>query len=171
MSDPYMEVPYNRLAAIRYAHQWSTSRNPRYLDFSNLGGDCTNFISQCLYAGSGVMNYTPVYGWYYISASNRSPSWTGARFLHNFLLGNKGAGPYASLVSQEKIVPADIIQLSRSNNPVHHSLFVVEIGAPPTTNNILVATHTYDADYRPLSSYEFDIAYYMHIEGVRKPRK
>ena len=29
------------------------SRNPAYLDFHGLGGDCTNFVSQCLYAGAG----------------------------------------------------------------------------------------------------------------------
>ena len=59
-----------------------------------MGGDCTNFASQCIYAGSGVMNYTPTMGWYYSSGSNRSPSWTGVVYLYNFLTGNKSAGPY-----------------------------------------------------------------------------
>lgn len=60
-------MEYNRANAVAYAKKWAYGRNPKYYDFSDLGGDCTNFASQCIYAGSGVMNYTPTYGWYYIS--------------------------------------------------------------------------------------------------------
>ena len=60
-------MEYNRENAVAYAKKWAYGRNPKYYDFSDLGGDCTNFASQCIYAGSGVMNYTPTYGWYYIS--------------------------------------------------------------------------------------------------------
>ena len=59
-------VAYDRKAAVEYARKWAYGRNPAYYDFSRLGGDCTNFASQCVYAGSDVMNYTPVLGWYYI---------------------------------------------------------------------------------------------------------
>ena len=59
-------MEYNRANAVAYAKKWAYGRNPKYYDFSDLGGDCTNFASQCIYAGSGVMNYTPTYGWYYI---------------------------------------------------------------------------------------------------------
>ena len=51
---------YDREAAVEYANKWAYGRNPRFYDFSQLGGDCTNFASQCIYAGSGIMNYTPV---------------------------------------------------------------------------------------------------------------
>ena len=53
-------VSYNREKAVSYAEKWAFSRNPRYMSFDGIGGDCTSFVSQCLYAGSGVMNYTPV---------------------------------------------------------------------------------------------------------------
>ena len=43
---------YNRAAAVAYAHAWAYRRNPRYYNYEELGGDCTNFASQCLYAGS-----------------------------------------------------------------------------------------------------------------------
>ena len=75
--------PYDRDAAVRYAHRWAYRRNPAYFDFSELGGDCTNFVSQCIYAGSGVMNFTPTYGWYYINAQNRAPAWTGVQYLYH----------------------------------------------------------------------------------------
>ena len=50
-------LPYNRSAAVEYAHQWAFGRNPEFYDFSQIGGDCTNFASQCLYAGGGVDVY------------------------------------------------------------------------------------------------------------------
>ena len=50
---------YDRSAAVLYAHQWAYGRNPAFYDYENVGGDCTNFASQCVFAGSGVMNFTP----------------------------------------------------------------------------------------------------------------
>ena len=50
------EIGYQREAVLEYAKRWAKGRNPRYLDFEHMGGDCTNFASQCIYAGSGVMN-------------------------------------------------------------------------------------------------------------------
>ena len=78
-------MAYNRLKATEYALKWALSRNPQYYNYDELGGDCTNFISQCLYAGTGEMNYRG-YGWYYINANQKSPSWTGVRFLYEFLI-------------------------------------------------------------------------------------
>ena len=77
---------YNRQKAKEYAKIWAYKRNPRYYNYDSLGGDCTNFISQCIYAGSGVMNYTKTYGWYYNNANDKSPSWTGVDFLYNFFV-------------------------------------------------------------------------------------
>ena len=42
---------YNVQAAIDYANYWCDKRNPAYHDYSNEGGDCANFVSQCLIAG------------------------------------------------------------------------------------------------------------------------
>ena len=50
---------YNRKSATFYANRWAYRRTPEFFDFQGLGGDCTNFVSQCLLAGTGVMNYTP----------------------------------------------------------------------------------------------------------------
>ena len=68
---------YDRTKAYEYAKKWAFGRNHAFYDFENIGGDCTNFASQCVYAGAGVMNYTPVMGWYYKSVNDRTPSWTG----------------------------------------------------------------------------------------------
>jgi hypothetical protein len=34
-------LPYNRIAAVDYAHEWAFRRNPAYADFSEMGGDCS----------------------------------------------------------------------------------------------------------------------------------
>ena len=77
-----INVPYNRADAVNYAAEWAFRRNPKYYDFSGIGGDCTSFVSQCIYAGAKVMNFTTNTGWYYISSDNRTPSWTGVSFLY-----------------------------------------------------------------------------------------
>lgn len=47
---------YAKANACSYALQWALSRNPLFNDYSNSGGDCANFTSQCLNAGG--MTYT-----------------------------------------------------------------------------------------------------------------
>ena len=54
---------YNREKAVEYAIKWAYKRNPKYYNFDSVGGDCTSFISQCIYAGSGIMNYKKHIGW------------------------------------------------------------------------------------------------------------
>lgn len=156
------EKHYDREAAIAYARKWALGRNPAYYDFERLGGDCTNFASQCIYAGAGTMNFTQTFGWYYRSAYDRAPSWTGVEYLYNFLVNNKSVGPYAHIVSQSEAMPGDIVQLGRENGDFYHSPVIVA-----TTPTILVVAHTYDALDRPLSSYVYDVARFLHIDGVR----
>lgn len=158
---------YDREAAVAYARRWALTRNPRYYNFDKLGGDCTNFVSQCLFAGSGVMNYKPTFGWYYSSANNRSPSWTGVPFLYNFLTRKQGAGPAGTLVSVDKVRPGDVSQFT-SGKYYYHSQFIVSVGDSPALDNILVCTHTYDSLDRALSTYEFQGVRFIHIEGVMR---
>lgn len=156
------EIPYDREAAVAYARRWAFGRNPAFYDFENLGGDCTNFASQCIYAGAGAMNYTPISGWYYRSASDRTASWTGVEYLYNFLVSNRSVGPYAYEVSRREVMPGDVVQLGRETGDFYHTPVIVAV--EPT---ILVAAHTYDALDRPLSSYNFYTARFLHIDGVR----
>ena len=153
---------YNREAAVSYARKWVYSRNPTYYDFEKIGGDCTNFASQCIYAGSKILNYTPVTGWYYRSVSDRSASWTGVEYLFKFLTNNKSVGPYARIVSRNEVLPGDIVQLGSYRGGFYHSPVIVAV--KPT---ILVAAHTYDVLDRPLDSYEYEMARFLHIDGVR----
>lgn len=154
---------YDRPRALEYAQTWAFARNPKFMDFSKLGGDCTNFVSQCLYAGSRTMNFTPNTGWYYIAPGKYAPAWSGVRFLHRFLTTNEGAGPFGEAVSAGLVQPADVVFLSDGRR-YYHSLLVTDIRA----GEILVAAHTFDAFDRPLSTYTYDSARMIHILGVRR---
>ena len=156
------EIPYDREAAVAYARRWALLRNPDYYNFENIGGDCTNFASQCIYAGSRIMNFTPDTGWYYRSVDQRAPAWTGVEFLHDFLVSNQSVGPYGRVVPIEEAQPGDIVQLGISSGHFYHSPVIVAV-----TPDILVAAHTYDTLDRPLRSYSYDRARVIHIEGVR----
>lgn len=153
---------YDRNAAVAYANKWALGRNPAYYDFQKLGGDCTNFASQCIYAGADVMNYTPATGWYYNSADSRAAAWTGVEFLYGFLVRNRSVGPYAHVVPSEEVQPGDIVQLGDGNGYFYHSPVITAV-----TPQILVAAHTFDARDRPLANYDFAQARFLHIDGVR----
>jgi len=153
------EITYNRQSVIDYAKKWAFSRNPNYLNFDKLGGDCTNFASQCILAGCKTMNYTPITGWYYNSASNRTASWTGVEYLYKFLINNNGIGPKGIITTPDNIKIGDIIQLGNANNHFYHSPVVVKI----TQSDILVSAHTFDAYMRKLSSYSYDSIRFIHI--------
>ena len=161
-------LPYNREAAVAYAHTWAYRRNPADFDFSGIGGDCTNFASQCIYAGAGVMNFTPLYGWFYRTANDRTPSWTGVQYLYDFLTRNLGAGPFATEVSLSQLEPGDVVQLAIDREDRYqHTPVVVRIDGEPSLTNVLVAAHSNDVDYRPLSTYNIRKIRCLHIEGVR----
>lgn len=161
-------IPYDRVKAVLYAHVWAYGRNPAFYDFTQIGGDCTNFASQCIYAGSGVMNFQPVFGWYYLGVNNRSPSWTGVEFLYRFLTGNRGPGPFARETGIGAVEPGDVLQLGNGTR-FYHTPVIVAVGRPATPRNILVAAHTDDADNRPLSTYNYAEVRFLHILGVRLP--
>lgn len=158
------EYEYDRYSAVNYARNFAKSRNKKYYDFDKLGGDCTNFVSQCIFAGSKIMNYTPITGWYYNSLSDRTPSWTGVEFLYNFLTNNKGLGPFGQLVTINQINVGDVIELGRTTGEFYHTLLISEI----LGNNILVCSHTRDELDKPLNEYIFERIRYIKILGVRK---
>ncbi len=158
---------YNRQKSVDYARLWAYRRNPAYLDFHGLGGDSTNFVSQCLYIGGEIMNYTPLYGWYYISGNDCSAAWTGVEFLYSFLTQNEGPGPYGRLVSIEQALPGDVIQFGDENGSFYHTALLTEVPEVPSVENMLVAAHSSDCDCRPVSSYQLSQFRIIHIEGFR----
>ena len=165
-----LPIPYNRMRAVDYAKKWALSRNPLFFDFTEIGGNCTNFVSQCIFAGAPVMNYTKTFGWYYIDQNNRAPAWSGVDELYNFLTGapdfianNGGYGPYATDArTAARIDLGDVIQLAREDGSFYHSLIITGF----TDNDILVSAQSNDALDKPLSEYSYSSLRALHIEGA-----
>lgn len=82
---------YSRANAVAYADKYVLNSNSNHQYFTN-GGNCTNFVSQCLYAGGVkmdsiwycVMESSPMYNQY-------SSAWLRADSLKNYLKNNLGA--------------------------------------------------------------------------------
>ena len=162
--------PYDRERAVAYAKRWALDRNPLFINFTGQGGDCTSFASQSLLAGSCTMDYTVDFGWYYISPNDRAPAWSSVEYFYDFLTGvpafaenNAGIGPYGTDARARDIEVGDFIQLATADGDYYHTLVIT--GFEP--NDILVSAHTNDALDRPLSSYNFSSARFLHFEGVR----
>lgn len=161
--------PYLNRRAVAYARRWALSRNPLFVDFTGQGGNCTNFVSQCVLAGSCVMDLTPTFGWYYISSTDRAPAWTSVDYFHDFMTGaeafssqNRGVGPFAVLVPRRLAVPGDVIQLCDEEGDWYHSLIISALDR----GEIYVCAQSDDALDRPLSSYQYAKARFLHFQGV-----
>ena len=155
--------PYNRENAVAYARKYAFSQNSLFANFAEIGGNCTNFVSQCIYAGSCEMNYKPTFGWYYISLDERSPSWSGVEYFYNFIIENTDVGPFGRVATSDELENGDVIQLGRNDDGFYHTLLVVGFDG----EDILVAAQTDNAYARPLSTYTYDFARYIKILGVR----
>ena len=156
-------MPYNREAARDYALKWAYGYNPDFYNFDKLGGDCTNFASQVLYAGGLPMNYTPTLGWYYISLNDRAPAWTGVNEFYRFLTTNTGVGPKAREVGIDEIQLADIVQINYGRDQsFDHTPVIVDVGEK-NPETILLAAHSCPAKNRPLSTYDYVDVRFLHI--------
>ena len=154
---------YDRQKAVEYAREWALGANPKFYHFGGIGGDCTNFISQCLLAGGGIMNYDYVNGWYYISVDNRSPSWTSVAYLQKYLLRESGVGPFAKIRNIQDLEIGDLIQLRQNPTHFNHTLIITrKVGS-----DIYVCAHSNDALDKALSSYSYVQSLGLHIEGIR----
>lgn len=161
------EIEYNRQKVLQYAKKWAYKRNPKYYNFDNVGGDCTSFVSQCIYAGSNIMNYSKQNGWYYINGNNKSPSWSGVEYLYNFLTTNKLVGPYGKEVNQQEIEIGDIAQLSFNGLNFGHTLIITKIENRLNLNQIYISSHTFDSFDKRINEYNFEKIRFIHIEKIK----
>ncbi len=166
----YTYIPYDRAKAVEYARRWALSRNPLFEDYTGIGGDCTNFVSQAVFAGTCVQNYTRDLGWYYISPSDRAPAWTSVEYFYDFMTGvpafiseNGGKGPFGSPIPLQMVQPGDVIQLADEAGDFYHTLIVSKV----EDGEIYVCAHSDDALDRPLSSYNNASERALTITGAR----
>jgi Putative amidase domain len=150
---------YNRFAAVRYAETWWNSYNPAFKKFAV---DCTNFVSQCLYAGgipmSGYPNRTK--GWW-MKNDSWSYSWTVAHSFRWYLSGAHSGLKAIEVSSPEQLMPGDVICYDfQGDGRFDHTTIVV---AKDRKGMPLVNAHTTNSRMR-YWSYEDSTAYTPNIQ-------
>lgn len=164
---------YDPLLAISYALKYAFDYNLAYPNYSDIepGGDCANFISQCLHAGGLPMigdNANDItdswfcYSNYKWAISQISRTWRGAYYFYIYWsLHSKSSRLFLneSLIKPELkqllltyAKPGDALNLIHSNGSVYHTLLITDV----TSNDILCAAHTNDTFATPLTHYNPD---------------
>ncbi len=152
---------YNGAAAAAYADTYWQAYNPAWPSFANSGGDCTNFVSQALYAGGISMRPSPSYSgdaaWYMVKKRNRwsyAASWVNAQhqstFLLQYLPGVTQVASYYGLApgttAADHATQGDVVLYDWNNDGVfdHEAIVTASDGtnADGTTNWDLVDAHT-----------------------------
>lgn len=137
-------MPYDRTQAVQYAAMWWSSFNPMFRAFRD---DCTNFISQCLWAGGMPMELTGRRdkGWWYLGPNeNWSFSWAVAHSLR-WYLDVSGRGHKRESAHQLEL--GDVISYDWDGDHTwQHNTIVVGYDAD---GEPLVAAHTAAAWGRP----------------------
>ncbi|MFC5530353.1 amidase domain-containing protein [Cohnella yongneupensis] len=148
-------TPYRREAAVAYAERWWNEPNNAY---ENFDVNCTNYVSQCIFAGGAPMNYTGrrESGWWYKGRQNNlelwSYSWAVANALQHHLTQPRVYGLRAEVVPR-----ADMLQLGdvvcydwEGNGRFQHNTIVTAFtpeGMPLVNANTVSSRHRY-WDYR-----------------------
>lgn len=138
-------MPYDRQQAVLYAAYWWSGSNPMFRFMRT--DDCTNFISQCLWAGGMPMEVTGRRdkGWWYLGPNEQwSYSWAVAHSLR-WYLDTSGRGK--KVASARDLEVGDLISYDFNGNDVWDHTTIV-IGFDPD-GEPLVAAHTAPAWGRP----------------------
>ncbi|MGI6064997.1 MAG: amidase domain-containing protein [Bacillota bacterium] len=145
----FRSYKFDRKAAVDYAHRWWNGNNPAFRAFSV---DCTNYVSQVLYAGGMPMNFTGKQnsGWWYLGSGEESDkwsySWTVAHSLRWYLASGKVHIPVEAVVSPDRLEPGDVICYDWDGDGVwQHNTVVVGHNAE---GQPLVNAHTVSSQNR-----------------------
>jgi hypothetical protein len=166
---PIATYSYNRSAAVNYADTWAYRRNPVYHDETTYG-DCTNFASQAIYEGTNKTMSEPsgyMTRWYYdFYTHTGSYPWVNVGGLNDFLIDNKGKGPYGVATTLCGLSVGDIIVMKLNGN-WKHTVIVTAIEDCHNANKIYVNAHQENACRKPLSEYPYSW-FPIEISGYRK---
>lgn len=169
-NDGSRSILYNRQLAVNYANEWWNMANPNY---EHMDVDCTNFVSQCLFAGGIPMNYTGKRetGWWYEgyehSRERWSFSWTVANSLQLYMQSSRTGLRAQTVDSARKLDIADIISYDWDGDTRYqHSAIVTGFDS---SGEPLVNAHTNDSrnrywDYRDSYAWSDRTRYtFLHI--------
>ncbi|GAA0134569.1 hypothetical protein YSY43_14090 [Paenibacillus sp. YSY-4.3] len=142
-------TPYRREDAVLYADRWWDGFNPEFAAFEV---DCTNYISQCLFAGGAPINYTGKResGWWYKGYIKGREAWSYSWSVANALerlLTHSSSGLQAEAVEKpEQLQLGDVIIYDwDGDGSYQHSTIVTafDAGGMP-----LVNAHTTPSKHR-----------------------
>ena len=134
---------YNRIAARDYAYKYWSSYNPAYTSYKGNGGDCANFVSQCLHAGGIHTDAT----W-----KADSVSWIRASAVPSYMM-NKG---YATKTSYTNATAGSFAYTSSGAG--HAVLVTINDGA-----KIAYTAHTTDRKDAAFSSTDLNGNYSFYV--------
>lgn len=143
---------YNRTAAKNYANQWwgpnNSNYNPAYPSCNCCGGDCTNFVSQCLKAGGWTTNTTWKSG---SSCPNTSSAWKYGPSWINYAI-NSGR-VYAACYPDNALLIGDVMQIDwEGNGSLDHTLIVTNRTVVNGVVKIYLSAHNTNQNNR-ISTY------------------
>ena len=172
------DYKYDRTKALSYAKKYVTSRNSKWSNFSEYGGNCQNFASQVVYNGGVPMDLQGDAIWKYYgndlnetkSKSGRSTSWTGVTFFYDYAKANEGYGLCAEVdINPFYAEAGDIGQVGYNNNYKHT---VVIIGNIKDKNgkitDLLINSNSLNLENYPLSGYVYPNKRIIKILGWNK---
>ncbi|AIQ62309.1 hypothetical protein PSTEL_03410 [Paenibacillus stellifer] len=149
------EIRYRREDAAMYADRWWDGFNP---EFETFAVDCTNYVSQCIFAGGAPINYTGKRetGWWYKGyiggREEWSFSWAVSDSLRRYLDGERRTGLRAEAVeSPQQLMLGDVIQYDwDGNGRFQHSTIVTafDAGGMPLVNAHTVPSRHRYWDYK-----------------------
>ncbi|MEG1311851.1 MAG: amidase domain-containing protein [Romboutsia sp.] len=158
---------YDREKAVEYAQRWALSHNPVYANYEDYGGDCTNYISQCVKAGNVPFDNNGndvLKKWYWYSEYSRTPTWSAAEPFYKYIIGNnnentQNVGIYTRLSSYNELELGDIVQLLYDGRAYHNMMITEVVLEGDYLVDYLVCQHTYNLLNYPLSMKEGEKRY------------
>ncbi|MFD0590020.1 amidase domain-containing protein [Paenibacillus sp. GCM10027627] len=165
---------YRRDLAAAYADRWWNEGNSAYELFDV---NCTNYVSQCIFAGNAPMNYTGKRGsgWWYKGRSKGqewwSYSWAVSHALNQYLSAARKSGLKAVTVqSADELQLGDVITYDwNGDGRFEHSTIVTAFdssGQPLVNANTVASRHRY-WDYRDSYAWTRNTRYrFFHIPDV-----
>ena len=167
VSYPEAEFSYDREAAVSYSNQWVGKRNQEWDDFTGRGGNCQNFVSQCLFAGGIPMDDQGDAVWLWHDSGDLSSSWIGVDEFYRYTVENSGFGlvavPDAPYTEGEE---GDLIRMGHDGD-WNHVVMISHVIRDAQGNAIdyLINSNTSDVRNFPVSAYPNPIQRLTKIIG------
>jgi hypothetical protein len=161
---------YNRVAAANYSIKYALVPNNEYKYYKSIdegGGDCTNFVSQCLKAGGAPRDYNKYRPWWYDMKSGKaSICWAVAHSLYWYLKTNQNTSRIKGREVDDirELEIGDLIFYENYNNVIFHSAIVTSFVEIYGNREPRISQHTFNQlneTYK--KSYDYKKAHFIKI--------